>query len=33
MDQAIEEADHLLIDLVPTVSGEGAPRLTPLEHR
>jgi len=33
MDQAVEEADHLLIDLVPTVSGEGAPRLTPLEHR
>jgi hypothetical protein len=33
MDQAIEEADHLLIDLVPTVSAEGAPRLKPLEHR
>lgn len=33
MDQAIDEADHLLIDLVPTVSAERAPRLTPLEHR
>jgi hypothetical protein len=33
MDQAIEKADHLLIDLVPTVSAERAPRLTPLEHR
>jgi hypothetical protein len=33
LDLAIEEADHLLIDLVPTVSAEGRPRLTPLEHR
>jgi len=33
MDQAIDEADRLLIDLVPTVSAERAPRLTPLEHR
>ena len=33
MDQAIDEADRLLIDLVPTVSAERAPRLPPLEHR
>src|SRR5262249_17233214 len=33
MDQEIEKADHLLIDLVPTVSAERSPRLTPLEHR
>lgn len=28
MDRVIEEADHLLIDLVPTVSAKGTPRLT-----
>jgi hypothetical protein len=33
MDQAIEQADHLLIDLVPTVSAERAPRLASLEQR
>lgn len=33
MDQAIEEADHLLIDLVPTVSPHGAPRLASFENR
>lgn len=33
MDRAIEKADHLLIDLVPTVSAERSPRLTPLENR
>ena len=33
MDQAIEEADHLLIDLVPTVSAKGAPRLASLENQ
>ncbi len=27
LDRAIEEVDHILIDLVPTVSGERAPRL------
>ena len=27
MDQAIEKADHVLMDLVPTVSAERAPRL------
>jgi len=33
MDQAIEQADHLLIDLVPTVSAERAPRLASVEQR
>jgi hypothetical protein len=33
MDQAVEEADHLLIDLVPTVSAEGRPWVASLEHR
>jgi signal transduction histidine kinase len=33
MDEAIEKADHVLIDLVPTVNAERAPRLTPLQHR
>jgi len=33
MDQAIEEADHLLIDLVTTVSAKGAPRLATLENQ
>jgi len=27
MDQAVEKADHVLMDLVPTVSAERAPRL------
>jgi hypothetical protein len=26
LDQAVEEIDHLLIDLVPTVNAEAAPR-------
>jgi len=30
MDEAIDRADHLLIDLVPTVSAEKPPRLTSL---
>jgi len=33
MDQAIEKADHVLIDLVPTVSAERSPRLASLEQR
>lgn len=33
MDQAIEKADHVLIDLVPTVSAKRAPRLASLEQR
>ena len=33
MDHAIEEADHLLIELVPTVSAEQPPRITSLENR
>jgi len=33
MDQAIEQADRVLIDLVPTVSAERAPRLASLEQR
>ena len=33
MDQAIEQADQVLIDLVPTVSAERAPRLASLEPR
>jgi len=33
MDHAIEDADHLLIDLVPTVSAERSPRITSLENR
>jgi len=33
MDHAIEEADHLLIDLVPTVNAERSPRIMPLENR
>lgn len=33
MDHAIAEADHLLIDLVPTVSAEHSPRITSLENR
>ena len=33
MDEAIERADHVLIDLVPTVSAERPPRLTSLEQR
>src|SRR5215472_3112293 len=33
MDQAIEQADRVLIDLVPTVSAERAPRLASLEPR
>src|SRR5215467_9926588 len=28
LDRAMEEVDHLLIDLVPTVSGEAGPRLS-----
>ncbi len=31
VDHAMEEVDHLLIDLVPTVSGERGPRLGPQE--
>lgn len=31
MDQAIEEADHLLVNLVPTVSAKGAPRLASID--
>ena len=33
MDEAIERADYVLIDLVPTVSAERPPRLTSLEQR
>jgi len=33
MDQAIEETDHLLIDLVPTVNAKDAPRLASLENQ
>jgi hypothetical protein len=33
MDQAIKQADHVLIDLVPTVSAERAPRLSSLAPR
>jgi hypothetical protein len=32
MDRAIEQADHLLIDLVPTVSAERSPRVASLEN-
>jgi hypothetical protein len=32
MDHAIEEADHLLIELVPTVSAERSPRVASLEN-
>lgn len=28
LDQAIEDVDHILIDLVPTISGENSPRYT-----
>jgi hypothetical protein len=28
LDQAIEDVDHILIELVPTVSGENSPRYT-----
>jgi hypothetical protein len=33
MDEAIERADRVLIDLVPTVSAERPPRLASLEQR
>jgi hypothetical protein len=33
MDEAIERADHVLIDLVPTVDAERPPRLASLEQR
>jgi hypothetical protein len=33
MDEAIERADHVLIDLVPTVNAEKPPRLASLEQR
>jgi len=33
MDQAVERADHLLIELVPTVSAEQPPRLASFEQR
>jgi hypothetical protein len=33
MDDATAQADHLLIDLVPTVSAEKPPRLASLEQR
>jgi hypothetical protein len=33
MDEAIERADRVLIDLVPTVSAEKPPRLASLEQR
>lgn len=31
MDEALDRADHVLIDLVPTVSAEKPPRLSSLE--
>jgi hypothetical protein len=33
MDEAIERADRVLIDLVPTVSADRPPRLASLEQR
>jgi hypothetical protein len=33
MDDATAQADHVLIDLVPTVSAEKPPRLASLEQR
>ena len=33
MDQAMDRADHLLVDLVPTVSANRPPRLASIEPR
>jgi hypothetical protein len=32
LDQVIDEVDHVLVDLVPTVSAESAPRLNPAQN-
>jgi hypothetical protein len=32
LDQVMDEVDHVLVDLVPTVSAESAPRLKPSQN-